>query len=347
MQVSGKHVMHWIGLDIGGANLKAADCDGTALTRSFPLWKEPDRLTVVLGEMLSAFPQYDAMAVTMTAELADCFETKADGVHAVLQSVEQAAANKPIFVWQTGAEFVTPQVAREIPLLVAAANWHALATWVGRMVPTGCSLLFDVGSTTTDLIPLLRGVPVPTGLTDLERLRSGELVYSGVRRTPLCSLARSIPFRESDCPLASEFFATTLDLYLTLGMIPQDPDDLDTANGKPATIAAAHDRLARMICCDQTEFTTEDAQPMVHCLADIQQRQIAGAMLRVLRKLESDCSHVLISGSGSFLAEKIVSDEIGLHSAKITRLQDVIGHRTSDAACAIAVARLASERLAG
>ena len=339
--------MHWIGLDIGGANLKAADCDGVALTRSFPVWKEPERLTTVLGEIFSAFPQSDAVAVTITAELADCFETKADGVHAVLQSVEHAAANKPVFVWQTGAEFVTPQVAREIPLLVAAANWHALATWVGRMVPTGASVLIDVGSTTTDLIPMLHGVPIPTGLTDFERLLSGELVYSGVRRTPLCSLARSIPFRESDCPLASEFFATTLDLYLTLGMIPENPDDLDTANGKPATIAAAHDRLARMICCDRTEFTTEEAQAMVHFLADIQQRQIAGAMQRVLQKLEFDCSHVLISGSGSFLAEKIAHKESRLQSAKITQLQDLIGNQTSDAACAFAVARLASERLAG
>ncbi|MCH7688057.1 MAG: H4MPT-linked C1 transfer pathway protein [Planctomycetes bacterium] len=337
--------MHWIGLDVGGANLKAADCDGIALTRSFPVWKEPERLTTVLGEILSAFPQCDAVAVTMTAELADCFETKADGVDAVLQSVEQAAANKPIFVWQTGAEFVTPQVAREIPRMVAAANWHALATWVGRMVPTGSSVLFDVGSTTTDLIPLLRGVPVPSGLTDLERLLSGELVYSGVRRTPLCSLARRIPLRESDCPLASEFFATTLDLYLTLRMIPPDPDDLETANGKPATIAAAFDRLARMVCCDRTEFTAEDAQSMAHFLADIQQRQIAGALQRVLQKLEPDCSHVLISGSGSFLAEKIVRSESRLQSAKITRLQDLIGNRTSDAACAFAVALLASERL--
>ena len=118
-----------------------------------------------------------------------------------------------------------------------------------------------------------------------------------------------------------------------------------TANGKPATIAAAHDRLARMVCCDRTEFTAEDAQSMAHFLADIQQRQIAGALQQVLQKLELDCSHVLISGSGSFLAEKIVRSESRLQSAKITRLQDLIGNRTSDAACAFAVALLASERL--
>jgi hypothetical protein len=70
-------------------------------------------------------------------------------------------------------------------------------------------------------------------------------------------------------------------------------------------------------------------------------------MQRVLHKLESDCSHFLISGSGSFLAETIAHKESGLQSAKITRLQDLIGNRTSDAACAFAVARLASERLAG
>jgi len=336
--------MHIVGLDIGGANLKAADNNGTAVTRCFPLWKTPDRLTAALQKMLAEFPRYDAIAVTMTAELADCYDTKAEGVNAVLQAVEHAAGSKPVFVWQTGAEFISPQVARDIPLLVAAANWHALATWVGRMVPQETSLLIDVGSTTTDLIPLCHGVPVPEGLTDRERLQAGELVYSGVRRTPLCSLARSVPYRGRDCPLAAELFATTCDLYLTLGEIPEDPDDVETANGKPATVAAAHDRLARMICCDRTEFTIDDAQSMAVFLSDIQQRQIAGAMKQVLKKMDQNCSHVLIAGSGSFLAEKIVGNIPRLQLAAITKLQDVFGRRTSQAACAYAVAQLASER---
>jgi len=67
----------------------------------------------------------------------------------------------------------------------AAANWLALATYAGRLAPRGPAVLLDVGSTTTDVIPLQDGTPVPRGRTDPERLESKELVYTGVRRTPL------------------------------------------------------------------------------------------------------------------------------------------------------------------
>ena len=153
--------MNVIGLDIGGANLKAADADGRAVTRRFALWKKPDRLPNELSSLIAEFDRPDCLAVTMTAELADCFESKAEGVDRVLRAVEESAAPTPIFVWQTGAEFVTCEVARESPLLVAAANWHALATWIGRLVPRSAAILIDIGSTTTDVVPLLAGVPVP------------------------------------------------------------------------------------------------------------------------------------------------------------------------------------------
>ena len=68
-----------------------------------------------------------------------------------------------------------------------------------RFAPTGSALLVDIGSTTTDLIPLRDGVAVPTGRTDTERLASGELVYTGVRRTPACALlgggGRVLPYQ--------------------------------------------------------------------------------------------------------------------------------------------------------
>jgi len=341
--------MNAVGIDIGGANLKTAHVDGRTLTRSFQIWKSPDQLPEALSELLAEFPEIDVLAVTMTAELADCFESKAAGVDFILRAVEQVAGTTPISVWQTGAEFVTPEVAREIPLLVAAANWHALATWVGRMVPESAAILIDVGSTTTDIIPLLDGVPVPRRLTDVERLQSGELVYSGVRRTPLCAIARSVPFREGSCPLAAEVFATSLDVYLTLGSIAKNSNDRDTANGRPATVACAHDRLARMLCCDSSEFTAQDAEIMADFLANVQKQQITGALNRVLANLTEhcECKHVLISGSGAFLAERIVREHSKLKSAKLISLAETFDDDLSLAACAMAVARLGSERLTG
>src|ERR1700722_9574090 len=146
--------MHVVGLDIGGANLKAADADGRAGTRPFAVWKAPERLAAEVDRLLGSFARPDMIPLTMTAELADCFRTKRDGVDAVLTAVELAAGAIPVSVWQTNGRFVTPHKARETPLLTAAANWHALATFAGQFVPDGPALLIDIGTTTADLIPL-------------------------------------------------------------------------------------------------------------------------------------------------------------------------------------------------
>ena len=66
-----------LGLDIGGANLKAAHSDGSARAIAFPLWKHPERLTAELATLCATMPPNDLLAVTMTGELCDCFETRA------------------------------------------------------------------------------------------------------------------------------------------------------------------------------------------------------------------------------------------------------------------------------
>src|ERR1700749_4656608 len=166
--------MQVVGLDIGGANLKAADAPGLALTRPFAVWRSPENLAAEIGLLLASFPKPDVIALSMTAELADCYRTKREGVEAVIAAVERAAGSTAVRVWQTNGQFVGPDEARRSHGLVAAANWHALATFVGRLAPIGPSLLIDIGTTTADLIPLADGVPTPTGRTDRERLQSGE-----------------------------------------------------------------------------------------------------------------------------------------------------------------------------
>jgi probable H4MPT-linked C1 transfer pathway protein len=339
--------MQVVGLDIGGANLKAADAAKRAVSRAFPVWREPEKLSEKLREILGEFPRADLLAVTMTAELADCFQTKREGVDRILTAVEEAADSAPVFVWQTGAEFVSPEVARDIPYLVSAANWHALATWIGRIAPRGNALLVDVGSTTTDIIPLADGVPVPVGLTDSERLISGELVYTGARRTPVSAVASSVPLRGSECPLAAELFATMLDVHLLLGAIDEDPNDVDTANGKPTTRDAARDRLARAVCCDVHEVAAGELDAIARHLADAQCAQIAQAARRVLDRFKGPCTARILSGSGSFLAERATANLAGLAGIPTIRLQEFFAPEIAESACAYAVACLAAERLPG
>ncbi len=126
-----------LGLDIGGANLKAATADKRAVSVPFPLWKQPDRLPAALAELVAKFPGADELAVTMTGELCDCFETKREGVSAIVAAVRFASGGRPIRVWSTDGVFLNSEEAKQNHMKVAAANWHALATFAGRYVPGG------------------------------------------------------------------------------------------------------------------------------------------------------------------------------------------------------------------
>lgn len=336
--------MQMVGLDIGGANLKGASADGKALARAFALWREPELLADALRELIAPFGALDRIAVAMTGELADCYATKADGVREILAAVVAAAGECPIDVWQTSGEFVTPEEAIDDPLLTAAANWHALATWLGRLQGVGTALVLDIGTTTTDVIPLEDGVPVPEGRTDVGRLRSGELVYTGVRRTPLCAVAGAIPFRGGMCPLGAELFATTQDVYLLTGDLSEDPSDTNTANGRPATRGAAHDRLARQLCCDRTEIELEEAVELARAFREVQIGQIAAAVERVLGRQSGACRQVIASGSGSFLIPAVRDRVPGLANAQFQSLDRLCSPALAESACAFALARLAEER---
>jgi (4-(4-[2-(gamma-L-glutamylamino)ethyl]phenoxymethyl)furan-2-yl)methanamine synthase len=320
-----------VGLDIGGANLKAADAAGHAENVPFPLWKHPEKLATSLGSLLARSPYGDALAVTMTGELCDCFPSKRQGVSAILDAVEIAAEGKPVRVWRNDGRFVSLTEARQSALQVAAANWLALATFVGRLASEDSGLLIDIGSTTTDVIPLQDGRPEPQGRTDPERLRSSELVYTGVRRTPLCALLPGS---------AAEWFATTLDVYLLLGHIPEDPGNRDTADGQLATVAAAEARLARMFCADM-ETSTEEQRRSVATRALKQQRtMVQSAIERVMQRLPSQPRTVVLSGSGEFLGRMAIPETAA--AARVVSLTEMLGPACSTAACAHALAVLAS-----
>ncbi len=325
-----------IGLDIGGANLKAAHSSGACRTRPFPLWRDPASLPCALGELLSSLPPGDELAVTMTGELCDCFASKHEGVHHILDAIAVVAGPRPVLVWRTDGRLVDLATARSgRALLVAAANWLALATWAGRLVPSGPALLLDVGSTTTDIIPLSDGRPVAAGRTDPERLRLGELVYTGARRTPVCAVLGSEG-------LAAEWFATVYDVYLVLGLVADDPSNSDTADRRPATTEFAHARLARMFCGDLETSSAAERLDLARRAHRCQVEQLRHAATRAAARL-SDPQAVVLAGSGEFLARRVVAATPFLSSCRVVSLREEMGAAISEAACAYAVAVLATE----
>lgn len=333
-----------LGLDIGGANLKAATSDGRALSVPFPLWKEPVRLLEALQDLMDRFADCQSVAVTMTGELADCFATKAEGVAFITQGVLEAwdgDADQCRF-WSTAGRFVSAVEAIAHPLSIAAANWHALATQVGKEFAVNRGLLIDIGTTTTDIVPLENGGPRCRGMTDLSRLGSRELVYSGVRRTPLLAVAAEVPWQGEMIRVAAELFATTLDVFLLTGDLPENPHDIDTANGKPATVTAAYDRIARMLCGDRAEISLEEARALARYWCETQTQTIAEALRTVVSRIAGRVEMLILSGSGAFLAHRAVQHVSDLDAAIVKFLATEWGEGLADSACAAAVARLSA-----
>jgi probable H4MPT-linked C1 transfer pathway protein len=332
----------WIALDVGGANIKAAHSEGVARALPFELWKRPDELSEVLAKLAATFPPIDRVAVTMTAELCDCYPTKAVGVNRVLDALLDAFAGLDVQTWGTDSTFHEVDEVRRRPGLAAAANWLALAHVAARLVPEGPGLLIDIGTTTTDLIPLRDGQARARGRTDTERLQNGELVYAGVRRTPICALTTELPVRGVATGLAAELFASTLDVYLTLGDSEPDPKDQSTADGRPATVAAARDRLARIVGADRDGFSTDDAQAFARSADECLMTRLAAAAERACRATVGRPAAAVVAGSGEFLARRLAL-RVMEPGGPIVSLQEAWGPVASSAGCAHALLVLAEE----
>jgi (4-(4-[2-(gamma-L-glutamylamino)ethyl]phenoxymethyl)furan-2-yl)methanamine synthase len=297
-----------VGWDIGGVNTKAARVEvgptGLSLphARSLPLQMEREAASLVptlrrLATMLGG--DGTLHAVTMTAELSQAFRTKREGVGFVLDALDEAFPGEPIKVYTVDGRFLDPTEARERPLEVAAANWAATARFVGQDVPD--CILVDIGTTSTDIIPIVGGEPATAGRTDPERLLSGELVYTGALRTPVEAVARTVPLWGGHSPLAAERFALMGDVYLWVGALESDDYSVTAPDGRPPTREFAGERLARAVCADAEMLDEDTVGGIARALAEAQLESVMAGLRRV-RARHPGLGTAVVTGLGDFVA---------------------------------------------
>ena len=93
---------------------------------------------------------------------------------------------------------------------IASANWRASAE--AAALACADALFIDIGSTTTDLIPIVAGAVAAVGEDDAGRLAAGELVYTGLTRSFVMAMAARAPFAGEWTPLMNEYFAAAADV---------------------------------------------------------------------------------------------------------------------------------------
>lgn len=315
-----------LGIDIGGANTKIASSDGKLVELHYlPLWKNSKLPEMLLDISARLVPE--KVAVVITGELADCFPDKDAGLSYIIDAVNNAF-RETRFLDSSGA--FTKEKKRDI----AAANWIASALIVGRDFKD--SIFVDTGSTTTDIIPIKNGKPL-AAVTDFERLRKSELVYSGALRTNIAALLDTVEVKGASSRISSELFAITADVYLVIGMISQDDYTCDTPDGAGKTVLDARRRLARVLCADLTEIGEEDLVSIAHQVMEKQVMDIADAINIVAQRHELET--IVACGLGEFLVKEAV-DELGFD---IIRMSERYGKELSKVFPAYAVARLVEE----
>ena len=270
-----------IGIDVGGANLKVVDDDGVHI-HYCPLWQDAP-----IQEIVTRYAGKDNAAVVMSGELADCFSSKQEGIAFIVSEVRAAFPQAQFY--GTDGMFHTSAVPE-----LAAANWLAMADLFRERFSD--AVLVDMGSTTTDIIPL-PAFDTMIGQTDLSRLQQGYLVYCGLLRTPVATLIHAALIHGLITPVSTEYFASTGDVYVVLNRIREDLFSADTADRKGPDKVSCLRRLARVVCADLEEIGEEGAVEVATAVYNAQKSLIQDAVEKVVRQHQA--KRIITAGIGS------------------------------------------------
>lgn len=344
----------FVGWDLGGAHLKAVQMDAQGnvlgvLQLPCPLWQGLDTLLAGIDVVIDRFDCDDSHhAVTMTGELVDLFSSRVDGVRTLAGIMTERLSRGTVQLFAGSRGFLRPGDVPSHEEEIASSNWLASAAFVARVIPH--AMFVDIGSTTTDVVLISDGCVAARGKNDNERLRYGELLYTGVVRTPLMAVARQAPFCGEWVPLMAENFATTADVYRLLCELPDHADILSSADNAAKTIAASATRLARMLGLDRDAGSLEHWRQLARYFSRQQLHAIGEAYdLCAARNMLSADAPLVGAGVGRFLVERL-SQCLGRPYVDLQTLinADLMfsGH-PADCAPAVAVADLARRAIGG
>jgi probable H4MPT-linked C1 transfer pathway protein len=273
-----------VGWDVGGVHLKAARAEDGRITRvvqlASPLRGGLERLVQAFGEAKLLLGRADHHLVTMTGELADTFASRPEGVARLATLAADELSDAPVLVYAGPAGLVHPRDARKHAAEIASANWHVCAGLVAYQCAS--ALFIDMGSTTTDVVPLVNGKIAARGYTDAQRLAAGELVYTGLVRGFVMATADRAPLAGAWTTLVNENFATMADVHRIVGTLPDGVDLMATADGRDKTVAASRARLARMVGADSPDLDDGAMLGLARWFAEAQLRAIVDAAMLVI-----------------------------------------------------------------
>jgi len=349
--------MKILGLDIGGANTKAALIEfekdniknSTSYIEFFPFWEKTiteipamlKRVKLNLQKKHFLFKNnIDFFAIAITAELSDAFQTKREGIYSILNALEQVFQKEKMYFISTKYKFLQFSEAKNEFLSISAANWFSTALFLGKFI-SEC-ILIDAGSTTVDIIPIFNSSPVVKGKTDVERLYNHELIYTGGLRATIPSITHFVPYKGKKIRIAFEKFALISDVHRILNNITKKQYINDTADNRSKSLEDCYARLSRIICMDIESISKEELDLIAQYIYEKQQEIISNEIQLLMHDLvirfpqfEKNPRFIITGLSADFLI-RVTLENIGYNNISSYKEITQIPDETSSSAFAVA-----------
>jgi len=262
----------YVGLDIGGAHVKAVGIDqykkiNFIFYEKCPLWKDFVLLEKTLYKLLKYLDSRKAtFGITITAELSDCFVNRTNGAKLIYKLCKKLGI-KFYFFSSKNKNFEKKINFSDI----CSMNWLATGEYIKDKINE--AVVIDFGSTTTDIIIIKNQRIVNRHFSDFDRINNCELIYTGCTRTPLFAIAKKIVVNSNEYNLIPELFSTTADLYRVNKLLNKNLDLFDSADNRSKSKLNSLKRISRNFGVD-----FEKKNPLINkfidTLSEIQKNHI-------------------------------------------------------------------------
>lgn len=312
------------GVDIGGVNIKI-----TQLTTrdehlrlksvSFPFAGRG----AMIENLITSITRPDLVIITQTlCANRTLFSSAREGTHYIIDMTERLFGEKARYLGLS-YHLYNAQEAKKKYLEVAGRNWVAtcyLASSYLNLFENG--LVLDCGTNSTDIVPVVDSVPVTLEDNDrgYTRLKTGELLWSGLYFTYVPSLSTSIVLEGEEFQTKTSARALSLHVYVVLGLL--SPKDIITAYGswrsdmKLVSVESSVKQMLNCISADDELLTVNDAKKIAAFLAEKQRKKTEDAIKKVLsatkKKYGVKMKVAAIAGAGKDIILRKVLENLDL-----------------------------------
>ena len=321
----------YIGWDIGGAHtkytiIKENSLKITSKIFSLKLWESLDPLKKIINEIQNEYGNVYQIknAITMSGEMCDIFLNRKKGVKEILSLFSKRSFYNYIYTANNG---VIPIHKFKDFRLVASMNWHIIASClksIGKNI-----IAIDLGSTTTDIILIKNNKCINRRTDDYSGLKSSELLYTGILRTPTFSVTKYVKYNNQKYNLIPEFYSTMGDIYRLLGVISLKDDYSDTADGRSKSQINTLTRISRSLGLDYDKKDKELITNISKKIMSAHLDQISYNIIGHLKKNFNNTKDLQFTGMG--VGRNIIKKICRKSKWNYINLEDALGYSNIDA----------------